>query len=78
MFLEAIIEAVPYDLHTIPTDNGIMSADLPKKRSGCTAGSQQSTRRELLRSRSLAGIPTVSSVDQRRVKGTATLSGMTP
>lgn len=30
MFLEAIIGAVPYDLHTILTDNGILSADLPK------------------------------------------------
>ena len=36
-FLEALIEAVPYDLHTILTDNGIRFADLPKNRDGCNA-----------------------------------------
>jgi IS30 family transposase len=36
-FLEALIEAVPYDLHTILTDNGIQFADLPKNRDGWTA-----------------------------------------
>ena len=30
-------EAVPYDLHTILTDNGIQFADLPKNRDGWTA-----------------------------------------
>ncbi len=36
-FLEALIEAVPYELHTILTDNGIQFADLPKNRNGPTA-----------------------------------------
>ncbi len=36
-FLEALIEAVPYRLHTILTDNGIQFADLPKNRDGWTA-----------------------------------------
>jgi transposase InsO family protein len=36
-FLEALIEAVPYDLHTILTDNGIQFADLPRNRKGPTA-----------------------------------------
>jgi len=36
-FLEALIEAVPYQLHTILTDNGIQFADLPKNRDGWTA-----------------------------------------
>ena len=49
-FLEALIEAVPYDLHTILTDNpvlsdcrrqavegGIQFADLPRNRDGWTA-----------------------------------------
>ncbi len=36
-FLEALIDAVPYDLHTILTDNGIQFADLPKNRDGWTA-----------------------------------------
>ena len=31
-FLEALIEAVPYRLHTILTDNGIQFADLPRSR----------------------------------------------
>jgi hypothetical protein len=56
IFLEPTIEAVPYDLHTILTDNSILSADLPKKRSGWTAGALQSTRRKLLRTRPLAGL----------------------
>jgi len=36
-FLEALIEAVPYRLHTILTDNGIQFADLPRNRNGWTA-----------------------------------------
>jgi IS30 family transposase len=36
-FLEALIEVVPYDLHTILTDNGIQFADLPRNRDGPTA-----------------------------------------
>jgi IS30 family transposase len=36
-FLEALIDAVPYRLHTILTDNGIQFADLPKNRNGWTA-----------------------------------------
>src|SRR5450631_976933 len=36
-FLEALIAAVPYRLHTILTDNGIQFADLPRNRDGWTA-----------------------------------------
>jgi len=36
-FLEALIEAVPYRIHTILTDNGIQFADVPKNRNGVTA-----------------------------------------
>jgi len=36
-FLETLIEAVPYRLHTILTDNGIQFADLPRNRDGWTA-----------------------------------------
>jgi transposase InsO family protein len=36
-FLEALIEAVPYELHTILTDNGIQFAVLPRNRDGWTA-----------------------------------------
>jgi transposase InsO family protein len=36
-FLEALLEAVPYNLHTVLTDNGIQFADLPKNRDGWTA-----------------------------------------
>jgi len=36
-FLEALIQAVPYRIHTILTDNGIQFADLPKNRNGVTA-----------------------------------------
>jgi transposase InsO family protein len=36
-FLEALIEAVPYHIHTVLTDNGIQFADLPKNRQGPTA-----------------------------------------
>ena len=36
-FLEALIEAVTYRIHTILTDNGIQFADLPKNRKGPTA-----------------------------------------
>jgi transposase len=37
IFLEALIAAVPYRLHTILTDNGIQFADLPRNRNGWTA-----------------------------------------
>jgi len=33
-FLEALVEAVPYRIHTVLTDNGIQFADLPKNRGG--------------------------------------------
>jgi len=36
-FLEALITAVPYRIHTVLTDNGIQFADLPKNRNGITA-----------------------------------------
>ena len=36
-FLEALVKAVPYHIHTILTDNGIQFADLPKNRTGATA-----------------------------------------
>jgi transposase InsO family protein len=36
-FLEALIAAVPYKLHTVLTDNGIQFADLPRNRDGWTA-----------------------------------------
>src|ERR1039457_2163482 len=36
-FLKALIAAVPYKIHTIPTDNGIQFCDLPKNRLGPTA-----------------------------------------
>lgn len=36
-FLERLIKAVPYKIHTVLTDNGIQFADLPKNRSGITA-----------------------------------------
>src|SRR5450756_1834319 len=36
-FLEALLEAVPYHIHTVLTDNGIQFADLPKNRQGPTA-----------------------------------------
>lgn len=36
-FLEALIKAVPYRLHTVLTDNGIQFADLPRNRNGWTA-----------------------------------------
>ena len=36
-FLEALIAATPYRLHTILTDNGIQFADLPRNRNGWTA-----------------------------------------
>lgn len=36
-FLEALIEAVPYALHTILADNGIQFADLPRNRDSWTA-----------------------------------------
>ena len=36
-FLEALIAATPYRLHTILTDNGIQFADRPRNRNGWTA-----------------------------------------
>ncbi len=36
-FLKALIEAVPYRIHTVLTDNGIQFCDLPRHRSGPTA-----------------------------------------
>ena len=36
-FLDALVEAVPYHIHTVLTDNGIQFADLPKNRNGPTA-----------------------------------------
>jgi IS30 family transposase len=36
-FLEALVEAVQYRIHTVVTDNGIQFADLPKNRGGITA-----------------------------------------
>ena len=36
-FLEALIAAVPYRLHTVLTDNGIQFADLPRNRDSWTA-----------------------------------------
>ena len=36
-FLDELVEAVPYQIHTILTDNGIQFADLPKNRNGPTA-----------------------------------------
>ena len=36
-FLNQLVEAVPYKIHTILTDNGIQFADLPRNRNGATA-----------------------------------------
>lgn len=36
-FLEALVAAVPYQIHTVLTDNGIQFADLPRNRAGPTA-----------------------------------------
>lgn len=36
-FLEALLAAVPYQVHTILTDNGVQFADLPKNDNGFTA-----------------------------------------
>jgi transposase InsO family protein len=36
-FLEEFVAAVPYQIHTVLTDNGIQFADLPKNRTGPTA-----------------------------------------
>jgi transposase InsO family protein len=36
-FLEALVGAVPYRIHTVLTDNGIQFADLPKNSGGLTA-----------------------------------------
>jgi transposase InsO family protein len=36
-FLERLVEAIPYKIEVVLTDNGIQFADLPKNRSGATA-----------------------------------------
>ena len=36
-FLDELVAAVPYDIHTVLIDNGIQFADLPKNRNGPTA-----------------------------------------
>lgn len=36
-FLEALIDAVPYQIHTVLTDNGVQFCDMPSRRSGPTA-----------------------------------------
>jgi hypothetical protein len=36
-FLEALIAAVPYKIHTVLTDNGVQFRDMPQHRSGPTA-----------------------------------------
>ena len=36
-FLDAVIEAVPYRIHTVLTDNGIQSCHPSRYRSGLTA-----------------------------------------
>jgi transposase InsO family protein len=36
-FLEALIETVPYTIHTVLTDNGVQFCDMPSRRSGPTA-----------------------------------------
>ena len=36
-FLDELVAAVPYEIHTVLTDNGIQFADLPKNRDGPTA-----------------------------------------
>jgi len=36
-FLKALVEAVPYKVHTVLTDNGIQCCDLPSRRNGPTA-----------------------------------------
>jgi transposase InsO family protein len=36
-FLEQLVEAIPYKIKVVLTDNGIQFADLPKNRSGATA-----------------------------------------
>ncbi len=36
-FLDELVEAVPYQIHTVLTDNGIQFADIPRNRRGPTA-----------------------------------------
>lgn len=36
-FLNALLEAVPYKIHTVLTDNGVQFCDMPSRRSGPTA-----------------------------------------
>jgi transposase InsO family protein len=36
-FLDALVTAMPYRIHTVLTDNGVQFADLPKNRQGPTA-----------------------------------------
>jgi hypothetical protein len=35
--LQALIEAVPYTIHTVLTDNGVQFGDMPSRRTGPTA-----------------------------------------
>src|SRR5262245_6613021 len=37
IFLTALIDAVPYKIHTVLTDNGVQFCDMPSRRSGPTA-----------------------------------------
>ena len=36
-FAQSLIDALPYRIHTVLTDNGIQFGDLPSRRSGLTA-----------------------------------------
>ncbi len=36
-FLQSLIDALPYRIHTVLTDNGIQFGDLPSRRNGLTA-----------------------------------------
>jgi transposase InsO family protein len=36
-FLKALIETIPYQIHTVLTDNGVQFSDMPQHRSGPTA-----------------------------------------
>jgi hypothetical protein len=35
--LQALIQAVPYQVHTVLTDNGVQFGNMPSKRAGPTA-----------------------------------------
>jgi transposase-like protein len=66
-FLEALVAAVPYRIHTILTDNGIQFADLPRNRRGPTAHFRGPSLRPRLSSLWNRTSPdkTQSSLDQR-------------